>query len=95
MTTLDDMCEAYWDAFREGYFKVGGRPEDYPEWKNAPKSIKDETKRCMRFAVQPLIDKGHESVAGMFPENMVKRGQPMTMNDQAFVGQTKLAENFD
>lgn len=100
MTALERMCEAYWEAFRQGYFKVGGRPEDYPTWANAPAAIKEETRRCMRHAAQAVVDslkvKGtaHKAVSGLFPERLAKRGQPLIDNDTAFVQQTKLAENL-
>ena len=93
MTPLERMCEKYWEAFRQGYFRVGGRPEDYPDWQHAPKAIKDETRRCMRYAAETLSEHFSDGLwEDLFPEPMVKRGQPMTANDQGFVQQNKLAE---
>lgn len=93
MTQLERMCEAYWEAFRQGFFKVGGRPEDYPEWSRAPAPVKEETRRCMRYAAETLSEHYTDGLwSDLFPEQLVKRGQPMMPNDQAFVQQTKLAE---
>lgn len=95
MTMLDDIASAYWDAFRQGYFKVGGRPEEYPEWKSAPLAVKEETLRCLRHAVEPLkVHFTEELWSEVFPEGVVQRGKPMMPNDQAFVRQTELAEKL-
>lgn len=92
MTLLDRMGAAYWEAFRQGYFQVGGRPEDYPRWEDAPKAVKDETLRCLRHAGETLRDVlDADTFNAVFPEPLTKRGEPMTINDQAFVQQTKLA----
>ncbi len=93
MTPLERMCEAYWEAFRQGYFKVGGRPEDYPAWKSAPKAVKEETRRCMRYAAETMRQFYTDGLwEELFPEGMVLRGQDMTPNDTGFVQQTKIAE---
>lgn len=49
---IEPMCERYWDAFRSGYCESGGRPEDYPTWREATDPVKAETRRCMRHAVE-------------------------------------------
>lgn len=93
MTRLEAMCAAYWNAFREGFFKVGGRPEEYPDWAHAPAAVKEETRRCMRYAAETLSGQFTDGLwEDLFPEKLVKRGQPMMPNDQAFVQQTRLGE---
>lgn len=96
MTALDAVCAAYWEAFRQGYFRVGGRPEDYPAWDKAPKAIREETMRCMRHAVEPLKEHFTPGLWDeVFPERLAKRGEPLTSADLAFTQQTKLAERFE
>lgn len=49
---IERMAEAYWNAFRDGYIAVGGRPESYPTWQQSRDPQKDETIRCLRHAVE-------------------------------------------
>lgn len=53
MTPLERMCEAYWNAFRDGFLRVGGDPK-YPTWAQSNDPVKQETMRCMRHAVETL-----------------------------------------
>lgn len=53
---LEEMCKRYWDAYRDGHIAVGGDPS-YPTWDQfAEAKAKDETRRCMRHAVEALLD---------------------------------------
>lgn len=87
------MCERYWDAFRTGYCAVGGKPEDYPTWKQATDPVKVETRRCMRHAVEPLRDRLVTDGAfdDWFPDKPQRRAIPRIANDGAFVASQKIA----
>lgn len=51
---IEQMCRAYWNAFRDGHLAVGGDPL-YPTWDEfSEPAAKDETRRCMRHAVEAL-----------------------------------------
>lgn len=92
MTLLDNMAEAYWNAFREGYFRVGGRPEDYPTWDAATDPVKVETLRCMRHAMEVMRPHFTDGLFDeLFPEAVVRRGQPLIPNDEDFVKSQKIA----
>ena len=52
-TPVEDMAEAYWNAFRDGFIRVGGT-QKYPLWSQSHDPIKEETMRCMLHAVQML-----------------------------------------
>ena len=52
MTPVEKLAQGYWDAFREGFMRVGGK--DYPKWRGSRDPIKDETLRCMRHAAESL-----------------------------------------
>jgi len=90
---VEMMCERYWDAFRAGYCEVGGRPEDYPTWKQATDPVKAETRRCMRHAVEALRE--HMVTEGAFedwfPSALRRRSQPAMQNDADFVLSQKIA----
>lgn len=50
---LEQMCEKYWDAYRDGYHAVGGL--DYPTWAQSRGTpMAQETYRCMRHAAEAL-----------------------------------------
>lgn len=87
------MCERYWNAFREGYCAVGGRPEDYPTWRQATDPVKEETRRCMRHAAEALdgvvIERG--AMASFFPYAPKRRQMRATQNDVDFVKSQKIA----
>lgn len=55
-TMIERMAEAYWNAFRDGYIAVGGRPETYPTWQQSRDPQKDETIRCLRHAMQAAFE---------------------------------------
>src|SRR5689334_7819098 len=77
------MCERYWDAFRAGYCAVGGRPEDYPTWKKATDPVKEETRRCMRHAVEALSGTvvQPDALASFFPAGPKARSLRQIQND--------------
>jgi len=88
------MCERYWDAFRTGYCAVGGRPEDYPTWKQSTDPVKEETRRCMRHAVEALdglvIETG--AMKAFFPSKPTSRSLRQIRNDAQIAVSHKLAE---
>ncbi len=56
MTDLTDkMAEAYWNAYREGYYASGGKL-DYPLWTASTDPVRNETYRCMRYAADVLMN---------------------------------------
>lgn len=53
---IEQMCRNYWNAYRDGFLSVGGSAE-YPTWDEFSEAkAKDETRRCMRHAVEALLD---------------------------------------
>ncbi len=53
---IEAMARAYWNAYRDGFLAVGGTA-DYPTWDTfAEERSKAETRRCMRHAVEALLD---------------------------------------
>lgn len=69
---IEEMCRRYWNAYRDGFLSVGGSA-DYPTWDEFREAkAKDETRRCMRHAVQALIEK-HDGVAEFFPGKPLRR----------------------
>jgi len=91
---IELMCERYWDAHRAGYCAVGGRPDDYPTWKKATDPVKEETRRCMRHAVEALdglvIESG--AMASFFPDKPKVRSLRAIQNDAQLAVSFKLAE---
>lgn len=89
MTPLERLCEAYWNAFRDGFLRVGGK--DYPLWVQGHPEVKAETMRCMRHAMETL--KGQEIdpdvFDAIFPERPAKRGQPLTLQDAVMAEKVK------
>lgn len=87
------MCERYWDAFRAGYCAVGGRPEDYPTWKQATDPVKEETRRCMRHAAEALAGTvvQPDALASFFPERPKARSLRQIRNDAEFVVSQRIA----
>lgn len=103
-TMIERMAEAYWNAFRDGYIAVGGRPESYPTWQQSRDPQKDETIRCLRHAVEcmklfPVDLKAErfweELFEEMFPEAPTLRTLKQTPTDQAFLTQTDMGKAFD
>jgi len=68
---LDLMAEAYWNAFRTGHMSVGG-DRSYPTWKQASPAVKNETLRCLRFAVEQMRDLV-PTFDEAFPEPLVRK----------------------
>lgn len=87
------MCERYWNAFRQGYCQSGGKPADYPTWKEATDPVKEETRRCMRHAVEvfrgTLVTDG--AMDDWFPDRPARRQLPRIDNDSDFVTSQKIA----
>lgn len=81
MTPLERCCQAYCDAFRDGFIRVGGG-KDYPLWSQYHPETKAETMRCMAYAMavvkkelaDPLLD-------ALFPEPLTKRSTKPTAQD--------------
>lgn len=103
MTPIERMAAAYWNAFREGYIAVGGNPASYPTWEQSRDPVKNETLRCMRHAVEEIINSaplvfdpyGDEVVAHalreMFPEPPQPRIAPKAEHDDKFTTSMKIA----
>lgn len=71
---IEQMCREYWNAFRDGHLAVGGDPL-YPTWDDFSEELaKDETRRCMRYAVEALLS---------LPDSAFTDSEPKT--DQAHV----------
>ncbi len=79
MTPLERICQAYCDAFREGFLRVGGG-KDYPLWSQYHPDTKAETMRCMRHAMEMLHEHGVD-VDKLFPEPLTKRSTKPTKAD--------------
>ena len=53
---VEQLCRGYWNAYRDGFLSVGG-DKSYPTWDEFNEArAKDETRRCMRLAVEVLKD---------------------------------------
>ena len=51
---LEQVTRAYWNAYRDGFLSVGG-DKSYPTWDEFSEiKAKDETRRCMRHALEVL-----------------------------------------
>ncbi len=92
MSKLDDMAEAYWNAFREGFVRVGGDPKQYPTWRQARginrDAVRNETLRCLRQAVEELRLELGDKFDTVFPEPLAKRSAARTMQDDLMAGKT-------
>jgi hypothetical protein len=88
------MCERYWNAFRAGYCAVGGRPEEYPTWKKSTDPVKEETRRCMRHAVEALAGTviQPDALSSFFPDAPKARSLRQIRNDAQIAVSHKLAE---
>lgn len=82
------MAKAYWEAFRAGYASVGGK--GYPAWDKSADPIKAETIRCMRHAVEALIEVFPE-LAVAFPDPPQPRSVPRLKTDDDFIVSQKIA----
>lgn len=99
MSAIDGMAEAYWNAFRDGFVRVGGDPKQYPTWRQGKdpntRAVQSETTRCMRHAVEALREAfDANKVAGpffddLFPDKPVKRSSARTVNDDAMAERVK------
>ena len=69
---IEAMCKAFWNAYRDGFLSVGGS-KDYPTWDEfAEAKAKDETRRCMRHAVEELNGRVTH-FTDLFPDKPVRR----------------------
>ena len=51
---VEQVSRAYWNAYRDGFLSVGG-DKSYPTWDEYNETrAKDETRRCMRHALEVL-----------------------------------------
>jgi hypothetical protein len=51
---LEQCCRAYWNEYRNGFLSIGG-DKSYPTWDEfTEQRAKDETRRCMRHALEVL-----------------------------------------
>jgi len=91
---IERMAEAYWNAFRDGYIAVGGRPETYPTWQQSRDPQKDETIRCLRHAVEEFAH-DWDRFSEFFPDAPQPRKLRPTPTDQAFLTQTDMGKAFD
>lgn len=89
MTPLERMAEAYWNAFRDGFARVGGNPKEYPVWRKGPPDVTDETLRCMRHGVEALREVWGKPFDEVFPDKPGKRSVRRTRNDEAMAGKLK------
>lgn len=86
MTPLERVCEAYCNAFRDGFMRVGGG-KDYPLWSQYHPETKAETMRCMRHAMEEIRDEymapdgASLSFDELFPEPLAKRSTKRTQAD--------------
>lgn len=95
MTTLEAMAQAYWNAFRRGFGRVGGPVNEYPTWKQGKgkdpntRAVQDETLRCLRHAAEALKPYWGKPFEEVFPEPLEERRLPRTKNDDAMAGKLK------
>ncbi len=84
MTPLERLAETYWNAFRDGYARVGGDPREYPTWAMSNDPVKQETLRCLRHAVETLRPTlGDSQMQVLFPQPLTKRSIRKSANDDA------------
>ncbi len=51
---VEQVTRAYWNAYRDGFLSVGG-DKSYPTWDEfSEQRAKEETRRCMRHALEVL-----------------------------------------
>lgn len=93
MSALDDMAEAYWNAFRDGFVRVGGDPKQYPTWRQGKdpntQAVQSETLRCMRFAAEALRDVWGQPFDDVFPDKTARRSSARTINDDSMAERLK------
>ncbi|MND96690.1 hypothetical protein D3C80_889920 [compost metagenome] len=93
MSAIDGMAETYWNAFRDGFVRVGGDPKQYPTWRQGKdpntRAVQSETTRCMRHAVEALRDVWGQPFDEVFPDAPVKRSSARTVNDDAMAERVK------
>ncbi len=87
MTPTEQMAEAYWNAFRRGFGKVGGPIADYPTWQQGgdpvTKDVQSETLRCMRHAAEVLRPLWGRPFDEIFQDPPAERSARRNGNDDA------------
>lgn len=70
---LEQVCRAYWNAYRDGFLSVGG-DKSYPTWDEFNEArAKDETRRCMRHALEVLKTLPDEAFTDDLEKDTIKR----------------------
>lgn len=98
MTPLERMAEKYWNAFRDGYARVGGDAREYPTWAESNDPVKEETMRCLHHAIVhiwkevPSTSDGRaciEVLRQLFPGVPKPRSIKPTATEEKFAGQQR------
>lgn len=93
MTPAEKAAEAYWNAFRDGFARVGGDPKQYPTWKGGKdpntRAVQSETLRCMRHAVEALRPFWGKDFDEIFQDKPVKRSAARTVQDDLMAEKLK------
>ena len=72
-SAIERMCREYWNAYRAGFLSVGG-DKSYPKWDEfTEQRAKDETRRCMRHAVETLRETWGDDFDTLFPDKPMRR----------------------
>lgn len=81
MSNLEQVCEKYANAFKQGFDRVVGRADAvYPSWGQYSDAIKEETMRCMRHALEEIRDLIPD-FDKHFPEKLEHRKHPREEQD--------------
>lgn len=84
MDATEKMAAAYWNAYREGYYAVGGKL-DYPYWTSSRDPVRNETYRCMRWAAEALRDVWGKPFEEVFPDEAMTRIEAQEFVEAAHV----------
>ena len=76
---IEAMAERYWNAYQAGITAAGLR--GYPKWHESTDPVKEETRRCMRHAVE-AIKKQFAEFEELFPDKPQRRRLKPIPNDQ-------------
>lgn len=93
MTPLEQAAQAYWNAFRDGFGRVGGDMRQYPTWQQARDdnsvAVRNEALRCMRHAMEALKPFWGQEFSEIFPDKPSKRSAARTIQDDLMAGKVK------